>query len=226
MTKFSELLRIISEKHGSVLDLNKNPEILMNIISDLRIHDQQDISNYPAKNVSPFGVPWMDSWAANWILHQQPVTAPVTAPETEFKSVIRQLTDLKFKERLNEIRKFIIDHDRFTNEPPDGGPPEPGTPPAGPSSFFGNEPPDGGPPEPGTPPAGPSSFFTDEPPDGGTPEPGVPPDPNPPGPDSGILRDNPWILYWFVSINTPLILDMIDAHFTRRMNEYKQQIGK
>jgi hypothetical protein len=202
MTKFTELFRKISEKHGSVIDLNKNPEILMNIISELRIQDQQDMPVYPLKNVSPFGIPWMDSWAANWILHQQSA-ATTPSPENEFRSVIKQLTDLKFKERLIEIRKFIIDHNGFTNEPPDGGPPEPGTPPAGPSSFFDNEPPDGGPPEPG-----------------------VPPDPNPPGPDSGILRDNPWILYWFVSINTPLILDMIDAHFTRRMNEFKQQIGK
>jgi hypothetical protein len=59
-------------------------------------------------------------------------------------------------------------------------------------------------------------------PDGGPPEPGVPNPPDP-GPASGVLRDNPWILYWFVSINAPLILDMIDAHLTRRLNELKMQ---
>jgi len=208
MAKLSELFRMITGRHGSVLDLNKNPEILMDIITELRISEQQP-TDHLAKNPAPFGIPWMDSWAANWVLHQPPPVNSRPSPEDEFRTVIKQLTDLKFRDRLGELTQFIKQHPGVFNEPSDGGPPEPGTGGGGPRSFFSDEP---------------------EPPDGGTPEPGVPnppPDPGPdPGPDGGILRENPWILYWFVSINAPLILDMIDAHFTRRMNDLRQQIGK
>lgn len=208
MTKLSEIIETIKRKHGSLIDLNKNPEVLMDIVTELRIHDQPNVTESGKENAAPFGVPWMDSWAANWMLNQQSESQKVSS-ELEFKTVIRQLTELKFRERLSEIKRFIADQ-----------------------SVLGNEAPDGGPPEPGTPPAGPSSIFTEEPPDGGTPEPGVPPAPEPPGPgpssgpDADILRNNPWILYWFVSINTPLILDMIDAHFTRKMNDLKQQVTR
>lgn len=210
MAKLSEIFRLITGKHGNVLDLNKNPEILMDIITELRIHEPDAFAGgqpvRPADPAVPFGIPWMDSWAANWLLHQ-PVASPggQPSPEEDFKVLIRQLTDLKFRQRLQEIRRVILG---LASEPPDGGPPEPGTPPAGPSSIFTDDP---------------------EPPDGGTPEPGVPnppPDPGPdPGPDSGILRENPWILYWFVSINAPLILEMIDVHFSRRLDALKQQVG-
>ena len=103
----------------------------------------------------------------------------------------------------------------FRDEPPDGGTPEPGVPPpAGPERIFLRDaPPDGGTPEPGVPPAGP------EPP--GAPEPGVPVPPLPgpiPGPEIAALGENPWILYWFLSIKAPLLLDVIDAHVTRRIN--------
>lgn len=204
------------QKYGNQINLKKNPEILLDIISDLKVHLQPEIpdSNPVQPHVTPFGIQWMDSWAANWMLHQQP-TIPKASPENEFRTVLEQLTELKFRQRLQDIRRFIIENGGIVNEPPDGGPPEPGTPPAGPISVFG---PDGGSPEPGTP----------EPPDGGVPEPGVPnpPDPGPTGPDTGILRNNPWILYWFVSLNTPFILDMIDAHFTRRLNDLKGRIKK
>lgn len=208
MTKLSELIKTITQKHGSLIDLDKNPEILMDIVTECRIHEQHDVAEPATKNPAPFGVPWMDSWAANWMLYQQPAN-PKSSSEVEFKAVVQQLTELKFRERLNEIKKFIIDQHGFVNETPDGGTPEPGTPPAGPSAIFADTPPDGGTPEPGVPPA---------------PE---PPGPGPdPGPDAGILHNNPWILYWFISINAPLILDMIDAHFTRRMNDLKQQVVK
>jgi hypothetical protein len=164
--------------------------------------------------VSPFGVPWLDSWVASWVVADKIATAK--AHDKQFAKVLQGLVDAKFNQRIDEIRRFIKDYPKFA-EPPDGGPPEPGTPPAGPQLF---EPPDGGPPEPGTPPAGPQLF---EPPDGGPPEPGAPTPPPPPnpGPASGFLRDNPWILYWFVSVRAPLIIDMIDAHLTRRMNDIR-----
>ena len=88
----------------------------------------------------------------------------------------------------------------------------PPLPPAGPGPIA-FEPPDGGPPEPGPPaPAGPAVF---EPPDGGPPEPGTPPA----GPVTGIVDENPWILYWFVSLKAPLLLDVVDLHLTRRLEE-------
>ena len=141
---------------------------------------------------SPFGVSWMDSWVAHWVYNETLVSA--RAQDKEFANVLQSLVDLKFNERLEELRRFIGSYGGIVEEPPDGGPPEPGTPPAGPVEFF-------------------------EPPDGGTPEPGVPPT----GPDEGFLRDNPWILYWFVSVKAPVLLDMIDAHITRRINELRGQ---
>src|SRR5688572_1890565 len=72
MANLSELIKSISRKHGSVIDLNKNPEILMDIITELRINAPQEDSETIAKSPTPFGVPWLDSWAANWMLHQQP----------------------------------------------------------------------------------------------------------------------------------------------------------
>lgn len=58
------------------------------------------------------------------------------------------------------------------------------------------------------------------PPDGGPPEPGTPP---PAGPhtieEAEFLGDNPWILYWFVSLKAPMLLDVIDAHLMRRLGE-------
>jgi hypothetical protein len=54
-----------------------------------------------------------------------------------------------------------------------------------------------------------------DPPDGGPPEPGVPPV----GPEAGLVGDNPWILYWFVSLKLPMLLDMLDAHLDRRLSE-------
>ena len=216
MPKSSEIIKIITEKYGHQINLRKNPEILLDIISAIKVELEPDPPEpaVPSTAIAPFGIPWMDSWAANWVLQQQRAGAQ-SSPEKEFGVIMSQLTELKFRQRLQDIRRFIIENGGIVNEPPDGGPPEPGTPPAGPTSIFG---PDGGTPEPGTP----------EPPDGGPPEPGVPnpPDPGPTGPDAGILRNNPWILYWFVSLNTPFILDMIDAHFTRRLNDLRQHIRK
>lgn len=123
---------------------------------------------------------------------------------------------------------------------PDGGPPEPGVPPGPPDGG----PPDGGPPEPGVPPgpeppAGPSAFpfppggrpGVFEPPDAGPPEPGVPPEPSPPpeptppaGPQAGFLDENPWILYWFVSVKAPMLLEVIDLHLTRRLQELGSEL--
>lgn len=220
--KSSDILKTITEKYGARIDLKKNPEILLDIITQIKVNLQPEVPEpvSATPKMTPFGIPWMDSWAANWVLHQQPIDTKTSSTENEFRTVITQLSELKFRQRIQDIRRYLVEHGGIVNEPPDGGPPEPGTPPAGPRSVFENEPPDGGTPEPGVP----------EPPDGGPPEPGVPnppppPDPGPTGPDGSILKNNPWILYWFVSVNTPFILDMIDAHFSRRLNDLKQ-LGK
>jgi hypothetical protein len=65
--------------------------------------------------------------------------------------------------------------------------------------VFGT--PDGGPPEPGTPPAGPSAQPFE-------------------------LGENPWILYWFLSIKAPMLLDVIDLHLTRRLQELRGEKGR
>jgi hypothetical protein len=72
------------------------------------------------------------------------------------------------------------------------------------------------------PPTGPNAaFLAEEPPDGGPPEPGTPPT----GPEAGFLADNPWILYWFISLRAPMLLDVIDAHLTRRLEELSTETG-
>jgi len=155
---------------------------------------------------SPFDVSWMDSYVAHWTLGRN--VAPTTDRFEEVAQVLRDAMDARFAERKADILRWIGSQTLA----PDGGPPEPGTPPVGPARL---EPPDGGPPEPGTPPVGPSVL---EPPDGGTPEPGVPPVP-PVGPDASFLGENPWILYWFLSLKAPMLLDVLDAHLTRRLDE-------
>jgi hypothetical protein len=141
---------------------------------------------------SPFAAPWLDSFLAHWALGENVDLTPASAGLSEDAvAALRNLVDIKFAERLAELQRFI--RDLQAAEPPDGGPPEPGTPPAGPRSGFLNaEPPDGGPPEPGTPPA---------------------------GPEAGFLAENPWVLYWFISLRAPMLLDVIDAHVTRRLEE-------
>ncbi len=132
---------------------------------------------------SPFDVSWMDSYVAHWALGQR---MPPGQPRLEeASSLLREMMDARFDERVADIRRWL----RESRTAPDGGPPEPGTPPAGPSRM---EPPDGGPPEPGVPPT---------------------------GPDAAYLGDNPWILYWFVSLKAPLLVDILDAHLTRRLRE-------
>ena len=183
----------------------------------------------------PFDVEWMDSYLAHWVVGG----SLESDRSTEVAATLQELVDLQFDRRISDIRDFVrgLSASGPGGEPPDAGPPEPGVPPDGPSSTVFEpsdggsapggvppagpaslvfEPPDAGPPEPGVPPAGPSGGGPDGgPPDGGPPEPGVPPG----GPDTDILRENPWILYWFVSVRVPILLDMIDAHFERRLGE-------
>lgn len=228
------------EKYGAVINLKDNPGLLLDLLAEVE-RSAGNVSHDTSPR-APFGVSWMDSWVAHWVYNENLRTTD--QKDKEMASALRGLVDLQFNARLNEIKRFILDHPNFTITAPDGGPPEPGTPPAGPASVF--SPPDGGVPEPGVPPAGPHTAFQPphrrasepgvppagprvafEPPDGGTPEPGVPPAPEPPtGPDAGFLNENPWILYWFISIKAPLVLDVIDAHITRRFNELQEKLAR
>ena len=54
---------------------------------------------------------------------------------------------------------------------------------------------------PGTPPAGPVGGF-------------------------GELEDNPWILYWFLSIRAPMLLEVVDLHIDRRLQEIAERAGQ
>ena len=198
----------IAKQYGSVIDLKRDPDLFDRIVAEIAASLGESRVEKPAGEApAPFGVSWMDSWVAHWVYtgHAQAAGRRGEA----LGQVMRDLVDLKFDQRLDQIRAFIRD---YRAEPPDGGPPEPGVPPpAGPAVVFA--PPDGGTPEPGVPPAGPSP--TPVPPDGGPPEPGVPPT----GPEAALFGENPWILYWFVSLKAPQLLDVIDAHLSRRMSE-------
>jgi hypothetical protein len=181
-------------------DPRLDAEIVRRIVDDVTAA----VGRGPAQPAtSPFAVSWMDSYLAHWILGEQ-VSLEAERLD-ELAPAIRDLMDTRFTERVADLRDWI---DRIA-ELPDGGPPEPGVPPVGPAAM---DPPDGGPPEPGVPPVGPSTM---DPPDGGPPEPGVPPV----GPEAGLVGDNPWILYWFVSLKLPTLLDMLDAHLDRRLSE-------
>lgn len=199
-----------------------DPELLGRIVDDVAAS-----LGKPSAPRAVFDVSWMDSYVAHWALGQE--VLPQADRLEELAPTLRDLMDARFAERLDELRQWVerlaAPPDGGTPEPgvppvppvgpdpgpvpPDGGPPEPGVPPVGPVLF---EPPDGGPPEPGVPPVGPAVF---EPPDAGPPEPGVPPV----GPQASLPGENPWILYWFVSIKAPLLLDMLDAHLERRLEE-------
>lgn len=212
-----DLRKRITKKFGSVLDLKKKPELLQELLDELEkaLNEKSPVAR-DVPLASPFGVSWMDSWVGTWIVADKLTNAK--ARDTELAAVLQGLVDAKFNQRIAELRRFVREYPNFAG--PDGGTPEPGVPPVGPAGFV-FEPPDGGPPEPGVPPVGPAGFVF-EPPDGGPPEPGTPepPDPGPSGHGAGLLRDNPWILLWFVSLQAPMIIDMIDAHFTRRMNDF------
>lgn len=136
-----------------------------------------------APAASPFDVSWMDSYLAHWTLGRN--VAPTDDRFNEVAQMLRDAMDARFEEHKAAILERLAG---TTAEAPDGGSPEPGGPPVGPSVME----PDGGPPEPGTPPV---------------------------GPEAGFLGDNPWILYWFVSLKAPMLLDVIDAHLTRRLSE-------
>jgi hypothetical protein len=230
MTLASDVMKRVMEKFGGIIDLKERPEILDELVDEVVARVKAGENAQPP--ASPFGLSWMDSWVAHWVYAEN--LTKVRRQDRELATVLQSLVDLRFQARLDEIRRFIRDVGIHTEppdagppepgvppggparfEPPDGGPPEPGVPPGGPARF---EPPDGGPPEPGVPPGGPARF---EPPDGGTPEPGVPPGP-PTGPDIGAFGENPWILYWFLSIKTPMLLDVIDLHITRRLEALRR----
>jgi hypothetical protein len=174
-----------------------DPELVGQIVDEVADSLGQGPSEQPGPSASPFAVSWMDAYLAHWILGQQ--VQPEGDRLDELAPVIRELMDTRFSQRLTSIREWI----GSLSVQPDGGPSEPGTP----------DPPDGGPsPEPGTPEFG--APRTD-PPDGGPPEPGTPPV----GPLAGLPNDNPWILYWFVSVKLPMLVEVMDAHLERRLSE-------
>lgn len=200
------LLKRFRDRFGDNIDVSRNPEVIDEIVA------WSKVASEPADDLAagPFRVPWMDSLVAHWVFAKQRETAIRGDPAD---TLMATLVEARFRERLAEIAAIV-----GGAEPPDGGPPEPGVPPVGPEAFV---PPDGGTPEPGVPPVGPAVF---EPPDGGPPEPGTPPA----GPSGGFgeLTENPWILYWFLSIRAPMLLDIVDLHIDRRLQEISERAGR
>jgi len=261
MSLKQKLTTHLMERYGGIIDIKESPEVLDEIVNEVRAHLEAEKGSGQSQSSAPFGVPWMDSWVAHHVFAER--VSNLQSKNREVASLLQGMVDVQFNARLAEIRDLI----HRVAEPPDGGTPEPGVPPVGPSHAHtpsistASEP--GSPPvgpagpnkistasEPGSPPVGPSGpnrislasepgsppvgpaggrsglIFGDEPepPDGGTPEPGVPPEPpagpDPGGPDAGrfgSVVDNPWILYWFISLKTPMLLDVIDLHITRRL---------
>ena len=218
----SRLTRIVA-KHVPTMELGKNPHALEDLLDDIDEVIESEASG-PVSDRGPFGVSWMDSWVAHWVYAEKQRSAEAT--NSEVAALLRSLVDLKIEQRMQDIRGLLA-RLRRDDVPPDAGPPEPGVPPPapppnGPEAFLGVGrlvPPDAGPPEPGAPPAGPATILGGGrlvPPDAGPPEPGAPP---PAGPAAGFLGENPWILYWFLSIKMPMLLDVIDLHLTRRLED-------
>jgi hypothetical protein len=200
MSVTEDLLKRMMERFGGIIDLKERPEVLDEIVIEV---SRGKGAHPPAaqSTTAPFGVSWMDSWVAHHVFAEN--LASLKQRDREVATALQGLVDLRFRARLDEITRIIRNED----EPPDGGPPEPGVPnpPAGPSpgGIIRNEPPDGGPPEPGVP----------NPPAG----------PGPSGPDMGSFRENPWILYWFLSIKAPMLLDVIDLHISRRIDSLRRR---
>jgi hypothetical protein len=207
-----DLHQRLIDKYGPVIDLRETPGFLYEVYQQMELTPQDTGTSSSGTTAEPFGITWLDSWVAHWIYNEKLNIA--RSRDSQLAAALQGLVDLKFDERLGEIERYINIH-RLRDEPPDGGP-EPGAPPAGPErAFLRDAPPDGGTPEPGVPPAGPDPVP--QPPEPGVPTP--PPLPGPvPGPVAAVLGENPWILYWFLSIKAPMLLDIIDAHITRRIN--------
>ena len=264
MSLKGKLTTHLMERYGGIVDIKERPEVLDEIVNEVRAHLEAEKGSGQSTSSAPFGVPWMDSWVAHHVFAER--VSDLRSKDRQVASLLQSMVDVQFNARLGEIRNLIQAHPPsigtasepgsppvgpagakgtiFTASEP-GSPPvgpagakgsiitasEPGSPPVGPAGGRGNvstdidggvppPTPDGGVPEPGVPPAGPRGSVFDEPPDGGPPEPGVPDPPagpGPGGPDAGRFAENPWILYWFVSLKTPTLLDVIDLHITRRL---------
>ena len=222
MSLKQKLTTHLMERCGGIVDIKESPEVLDEIVNEVRAHLEAEKSSGQSESSAPFGVPWMDSWVAHHVFAER--VSNLQSKNRAVASLLQGMVEVQFNARLAEIRDLI----HRVAEPPDGGTPEPGVPPVGPSRAH--TPSISTASEPGSPPVGPAGgrsglIFSDEPepPDGGPPEPGVPDPPagpDPGGPDAGrfgSIVDNPWILYWFISVKTPMLLDVIDLHITRRL---------
>ena len=235
MSLKQKLTTRLMERCGGIIDIKEDPAVLDEIVNEVKAHlETEKGSGQPLSTSAPFGVPWMDSWVAHHVFSER--VSDLQSKERQVASLLQDMVDVQFNARLGEIRDLI--REGLVAAPPDGGTPEPGVPPAPPVGPATMRPPSiSTASEPGSPPVGPAGarggavlrdidggVSEPEPPDGGPPEPGVPeppPGPEPPGgPDAGgfgSFIDNPFILYWFISLKTPMLLDVIDLHISRRL---------
>jgi hypothetical protein len=182
--------RRIVDKYTSNATVTVDPAVLEQIIDDIVAATGEAPTG---KIRSPFAAPWLDSFLAHWALGENVDLTPVSAGLSEDTvAVLRNLVDIKFRERLAELQRFVQGQQLAESEP--------GTPDGPRSAFLAES-------EPGTPDGPRSAFLAES-------EPGTPD-----GPRSAFLADNPWILYWFISLRAPMLLDVIDVHLTRLLEE-------
>ena len=170
MSLRQKLTTQLMERCGGIVDIKENPEVLDDIVNEVRAHLESEKGTAPTVSTrEPFGVSWMDSWVAHHVFAER--VADLQAKNREVASLLQGMVDVQFKARLAEIRDVIGGR---VAAPPDGGTPEPGVPPVGPARV-------GGPPsiasEPGSPPVGPAGA--------GGKLPRRPSEPGTPSPDAG-----------------------------------------
>src|SRR5687768_7080659 len=144
MAHRKELHARLLDRFGPVIDLRGSMEVIDRLVEEIAASLQGPRGGAGGSASAPFGISWMDSWAAHWVYGEN--LRGAASRGQEVTSVLRGLADVKFNERIAEIREFLRGLPDV--EAPDAGPPEPGTPPAGPAAFQ-PAPPDGGTPEPG-----------------------------------------------------------------------------
>ena len=98
----------IAKQYGSVIDLKRDPDLFDRIVAEIAASlGESRVEKAAGETPAPFGVSWMDSWVAHWVYtgHAQAAGRRGEA----LGQVMRDLVDLKFDQRLDQIRAFIRD---------------------------------------------------------------------------------------------------------------------
>ena len=149
MSLKQKLTTHLMERCGGIVDIKESPEVLDEIVNEVRAHLEAEKGfGQSSTSSAPFGVPWMDSWVAHHVFAER--VSNLQSKNRQVASLLQGMVDAQFNARLAEIRDLI----HRVAEPPDGGTPEPGVPPVGPSRAH--TPTISLASDPGSPPVGPS----------------------------------------------------------------------